>query len=37
MEKSENDTEEPSFVEKLIFKEPTEEVLDKRKARRVYK
>jgi len=29
MYKSENDTNEPSFVEKLIFKEPTEEVLTK--------
>jgi len=29
MEKSENNTKEPSFVEKLIFKEPTEEVLTK--------
>lgn len=29
MERSKNDTNEPSFVEKLIFKEPTEEVLTK--------
>ena len=33
MEKLKNDTNEPSLVEKLIYKEPTEEVLTKEKLR----